>query len=125
MERARPASYLHTGLDRYEVFDFHEDRLGKLKAFFERKDLPFSFHVPFLRPSYFPYVGVTTFFLHDDPGKRALSFKLINSTMHYANGQGSQNVKEMIRKQKLCIKNCLLNILRNICSYGYRFVYVR
>jgi hypothetical protein len=74
MERARPASYLHTGLDRYEVFDFQEDGLGKLKSFIKSKELPFSFHVPFFRPSYFPYTGVTTFFLNDDPDKRALSF---------------------------------------------------
>ncbi|MGR3294475.1 MAG: TIM barrel protein, partial [Candidatus Scalindua sp.] len=86
MERARPAGYLHTGLNRYEIFDFHEDGLGKLKSFIKRKKLPFSFHVPFFRPSYFPHIGVTTFFLNDDPNKRALSFKLINSTMHYAKG---------------------------------------
>ncbi len=86
MERARPAGLLHTGLDRYEVFDFQEDGLGKLKSFIKKKKQPFSFHVPFFRPSYFPYVGVTTFFLNDDPRKRALSFKLINSTMHYAKG---------------------------------------
>jgi len=85
MERARPAGYLHTGLDRYEVFDFQEDGLGELESFIKSKKLPFSFHVPFFRPSYFPYTGVTTFFLNDDPEKRALSFKLIDSTMHYAN----------------------------------------
>ncbi len=86
MERAKPAGYVHTGLDRYEVFDFPEDRLSKLRTFFKKKDLPFSFHVPFFRPSYFPYIGVSTFFLNDDPKSRALSFKLINSTMHYAKG---------------------------------------
>ncbi len=86
MESAIPASYLHTGLDRYEVFDFQEDRLGKLMTFFEKKDLPFSFHVPFFRPSYFPFIGVTTFSLNDDPNRRALSFKLLNSTMHYGKG---------------------------------------
>jgi endonuclease IV len=86
MERARPAGLLHTGLDRYEVFDFQGDELGKLKLFIREKKLPFSFHVPFFRPSYFPYAGVTTFFLNDDPRKRALSFKLINSTMYYAKG---------------------------------------
>jgi sugar phosphate isomerase/epimerase len=86
MERARPAGYLHTGLDRYEVFDFQEDELGKLKSFIDNKKWPFSFHVPFYRPSYFPYIGVTTFFLNDDPNKRDISLKLINSTMHYAKG---------------------------------------
>lgn len=86
MERAKPAGYLHTGLNRYEVFDFQENRLGKLKTFFDEKKLPFSFHVPFFRPSYFPYIGVTTFFLNEDPDRRSLSFKLINSTMHYAKG---------------------------------------
>ncbi len=86
MERARPAGLLHTGLDRYEVFDFQEDGLGKLKTFIKKKKKPFSFHVPFFRPSYFPYAGVTTFFLNDDPWKRALSFKLINSTMLCAKG---------------------------------------
>lgn len=86
MERAKPAGFLHTGLDRYEVFDFQEDGLRKLKSFIKRKNLPYSFHVPFFRPSYFPYTGVTTFFLNDDPNKRALSFKLINGTMRYAKG---------------------------------------
>jgi sugar phosphate isomerase/epimerase len=86
MERVRPAGLLHTGLNRYEVFDFQEDGLGKLRAFIKEKKLPFSFHVPFFRPSYFPYAGITTFFLNDDPRKRALSFKLINSTMYYAKG---------------------------------------
>ncbi len=84
MERVRPAGYLHTGLDRYEVFDFQEDGLKKLRSFIKSKKLPLSFHVPFFRPLYFPYSGVTTFFLNDDPDKRALSFKLINNTMRYA-----------------------------------------
>ncbi|MFQ5964913.1 MAG: sugar phosphate isomerase/epimerase family protein [Candidatus Scalinduaceae bacterium] len=92
MERARPISLLHTGIDRYEVFDYQEDKLGKLKAFINKKKLPFSFHVPFFRPSYFPYRGVTTFFLNDDPKKRALSFKLINSTLHYARGWNADYV---------------------------------
>ena len=86
MERARPASLLHTGLDRYEVFDFQGDELGKLKTFINKKNHPISFHVPFFRPVYFPYLGVTTFFLNDNPQKRDLSFKLIGSTMHYAKG---------------------------------------
>jgi hypothetical protein len=54
MERARPAGYLHTGLDRYEVFDFQEDGLGELKSFIKSKKLPFSFHVPFSDPHIFP-----------------------------------------------------------------------
>lgn len=84
MERSKAASLLHTGLDRFEVFDFGEDKLERLKAFIKKKKRPFSFHVPFLRPPYFPYVGVTSFFLNDDPIKRVLSFQLINSTLHYS-----------------------------------------
>lgn len=84
MERAISAGYLHTGLDRYEVFDFQEDELGRLKSFVDKKELPFSFHAPLYRPSYFPYAGVTTFFLNDDSDKRDLSLKLLNSTMYHA-----------------------------------------
>lgn len=86
MERARPSCLLHTGLDRYEVFDFQVDKLEKLRTFLQSRKLPFSFHVPFLRPLYFPYIGVTTFFLNDNLKKRDLSYNLINSTMHYAKG---------------------------------------
>jgi len=86
MERTSAANLLHTGLDRYEVFDFEESKLEKLREFINNKGLPFSFHVPFFRPSYFPYAGVTTFFLNDDPKKRELSFRLMNSTMHNAKG---------------------------------------
>lgn len=84
MERAKAAGLLHTGLDRYEVFDFQEDKLQKLREFINKKKLPYSFHVPFFRPLYFPYVGVSTFFFNENPKKRELSFQLINSTMHYA-----------------------------------------
>ena len=84
MERAKAAGLLHNGLDRYEVFDFQEDKLEELRTFVNKKELPYSFHVPFVRPSYFPYVGVSTFFFNEDPKKRGLSFQLINSTMHYA-----------------------------------------
>ncbi|MCP5007860.1 MAG: sugar phosphate isomerase/epimerase [Planctomycetes bacterium] len=86
MERVKAAGLLHTGLDRYEVFDFQADRLEKLKAFLAARKLPFSFHVPFFRPSYFPHTGVSTFFLNDSRYRRELSFQLMKSTLHYAKG---------------------------------------
>ncbi len=86
MERVKAAGLLHTGLDRYEVFDFQGEKLGKLKTFLKAKKRPFSFHVPFFRPSYFPHAGVSTFFLNDSQKKRELSFQLLNSTLHYAKG---------------------------------------
>ena len=84
MERTKPADLLHTGIGRYEIFDFSGDRLGQLKTFLKTKKQPYSFHVPFFRPSYFPHSGVSTFFLNESPRKRELSFRLINSTLHYA-----------------------------------------
>lgn len=92
MERVKAAGLLHTGLDRYEVFDFQGERLGKLKEFLKAKRRPFSFHVPFFRPSYFPHPGVSTFFLNGNPKRRELSFQLINSTLHYAKGWGADFV---------------------------------
>ncbi|GJQ59960.1 MAG: hypothetical protein D8M57_14210 [Candidatus Scalindua sp. AMX11] len=86
MERVKAASLLHTGLDRYEVFDFQGDRLGELNTFLKTKRRPFSFHVPFFRPSYFPHTGVSTFFLNDAKKMRELSFRIMNSTLYFAKG---------------------------------------
>src|SRR3989338_1603231 len=94
--REKEACLVHRGLDRVEFFDFTEEKLADLKstlACFKREGRKrFSFHSPIVRSEYFPYPGVTCFFLCEEPSKQELSFRLLDHTMVHANHWGAEYV---------------------------------
>lgn len=90
VERVKEARAIHHGQGRLEVFDYPRQDLGELKAFLNKEKLPFSFHAPLVRPHYFPYSGVTCFFINDDDNKRALSFKLTEQSARDAREWGAE-----------------------------------
>lgn len=87
-ERVKEASLIHRGLGRVEFFDLTDEEMEA----FERTLAPLaaegrskvSFHAPVHRPTWFPHVGVTCFFLSEDEDKRELSFRLLGHTIDLA-----------------------------------------
>ncbi|MFQ5862380.1 MAG: sugar phosphate isomerase/epimerase family protein [Candidatus Brocadiales bacterium] len=90
IERVQEAGAIHHGQGRYEVFDHPQEGLDRLKTFLDEQKLPFSFHAPLFRPHYFPYSGVTSFFINDDDEKRRLSFELIEQSAWEAREWGAE-----------------------------------
>lgn len=84
VERVKEAEAIHHGQGRYEIFDYSREALTALKKFLNEQKLPFSFHAPLIRPHYFPYSGVTSFFINDDEEKRKLSFELMKRSVEDA-----------------------------------------
>ncbi len=82
------ASYLHRGLRHVEFFDYPPNDMVELKSTYEEMAAKghkgLSFHAPMPRPVFFPYSGVTCFFLNDKPEHRELSFQLIENTLQHA-----------------------------------------
>jgi sugar phosphate isomerase/epimerase len=96
VERTREASILHKGLGRVEAFDFAREGLGQLKdliaSSFKGGIKGFSFHAPVPRPEYFPFPGVTSFLLNEDPANRQLSLHLLEDTLKQAREWGAEYV---------------------------------
>ncbi|MFQ5957719.1 MAG: hypothetical protein ACE5KK_08100 [Candidatus Brocadiales bacterium] len=90
IERVKAAGAIHHGQGRYEIFDHPVEGLDKLKTFLNKQKLPFSFHAPLVRPHYFPYSGVTSFFINDDDEKRKLSFELMRQSAMDAQEWGAE-----------------------------------
>jgi sugar phosphate isomerase/epimerase len=94
--REKAASYIHRGLGRVEFFDFTRAQLEDfrviLDALAQEDRKQFSFHSPITRPEYFPYSGVTCFFLNEDPANRELSFRLLGHTLEHAKQWGAEYV---------------------------------
>ncbi|RKZ49432.1 MAG: hypothetical protein DRQ58_02015 [Gammaproteobacteria bacterium] len=90
------ASYLHRGLGHVEFFDYAQNDMTELKKTHEElvvngyKGL--SFHAPMPRPLFFPFSGVTCFFLNEKPELRDLSFQLIEDTLQHAQNWGADYV---------------------------------
>ncbi len=88
IERTKEASILHKGLGRVEAFDYARERLGQLKGVLNNLSKEgtssFSFHAPVPRPEYFPFPGVTSFLLNENPANRQLSFRLMEDTLKQA-----------------------------------------
>ncbi|MEK7822009.1 MAG: TIM barrel protein [Planctomycetota bacterium] len=96
VERIREASILHKGLGRVEAFDFAREGLGQLRGVLDglcaEGTESFSFHAPVPRPEYFPFSGVTSFLLNEDPANRQLSFRLLEDTLKQAGEWGAEYV---------------------------------
>ncbi|MEE9201256.1 MAG: TIM barrel protein [Candidatus Brocadiales bacterium] len=92
IERVRAARAIHRGQGRHEIFDFPQEDLGGLKKFLDEQNLPFSFHAPLVRPDYFPYSGVTSFFINDDDEKRKLSLELMRQSAEDARDWGAEYI---------------------------------
>ncbi len=96
IERAKEASVLHRGLGCVEAFDYATEGLGQLKDIINNicKDgtRSFSFHAPVPRPEYFPFPGVTSFLLNEDPARRELSLRLFEDTLKQAKEWGAEYV---------------------------------
>ncbi|MGR3295582.1 MAG: sugar phosphate isomerase/epimerase family protein [Candidatus Bathyanammoxibius sp.] len=90
IERVKEAGAIHQGQGRHEVFDFPKDGLDGLREFLDQQNLPFSLHAPLVRPDYFPYSGVTCFFINDDEEKRKLSFELMGQSARDAQEWGAE-----------------------------------
>ncbi|HHT9134221.1 MAG TPA: sugar phosphate isomerase/epimerase family protein [Candidatus Avalokitesvara rifleensis] len=90
VERVKEAEAIHHGQGRCEVFDYPREGLAGLKKFLNEQKLPFSFHAPLIRPHYFPYSGVTSFFINDDEEKRKLSFELMKQSAKDARDWGAE-----------------------------------
>ncbi|MCQ4575450.1 MAG: TIM barrel protein [Candidatus Brocadiales bacterium] len=88
--RVREAMAIHHGQGRHEVFDYPTGRLGELREFLDKQQKPFSLHAPLTRPDYFPYSGVTCFFINDDDEKRKLSFELMRHSAEDARDWGAE-----------------------------------
>ncbi|MBF0094461.1 MAG: sugar phosphate isomerase/epimerase [Alphaproteobacteria bacterium] len=86
--RVPPESLLPRGIGRAEFFDLGEDELADPVPLFEAMAAEerhrYSFHAPIARPSWFPFSGVTCFFLCEDPERRELSFRLLGHTLDHA-----------------------------------------
>ncbi len=94
INREKEASLIHRGLGRVEFFDFTAQQMGDLQGALDSMAAEgrgrFSFHNPIHRPAYFPYSGVTCFFLNEDREKRELSFRLLERSMELAKEWGAQ-----------------------------------
>lgn len=94
--REPEASLLHRGLGRAEFFDLATEGLeslaGTLASLADEGRPRFSFHAPIIRPDYFPFTGETCFFLNEDPGRRALSLRLLTDTLVEARRWGAEYV---------------------------------
>ncbi len=88
MEIESAENLIHRGLGRAEFFDFSEERLRNLqdtiRAMADEGRQHFSFHSPIVRPAWFPWSGVTCFFLSENPDERELSFRLLDLTLKHA-----------------------------------------
>ncbi len=89
-------SLIHRGLGRVEFFDLAPERLADLGSLLEEMKAEgrekFSFHAPIARPDWFPYSGVTCFFLCEDEVKREISFRLLGETLSAAKRWGAEYV---------------------------------
>ena len=96
VERTKAASILHKGLGRVEAFDFAREGLGQLRSILNNLHTEgtgsFSFHAPVPRPEYFPFSGVTSFLLNEDPANRQLSLRLLEDTLKQAREWGAEYV---------------------------------
>ena len=90
------ASYLHRGLKHVEFFDYPLNDMAELKKTYEEMAVKghkgLSFHAPMPRPVYFPFSGVTCFFLNEEPERRDLSLQLIEDTLQHARDWGADYV---------------------------------
>jgi endonuclease IV len=90
------ASYLHRGLGHVEFFDYPLNDMAELKKSYEEMAVNghkgLSFHAPMPRPVFFPFSGVTCFFLNEEPERRDLSFQVIEDTLQYARDWGADYV---------------------------------
>jgi len=90
------ACLMHRGLGHVEFFDFSPKAMDALRASYAGlkghgyKGL--SFHAPMPRPAFFPFAGVTCFFLNEDPDRRALSFRLLEETLRYAQAWNADHI---------------------------------
>jgi len=82
------ASLLHRGLGHVEFFDYPRKAMDTLKRkYAELKKNGYkglSFHAPMPRPAFFPFAGVSCFFLNENPDNRTLSFRLVEETLQHA-----------------------------------------
>lgn len=89
-------SLIHRGVGRVEFFDLGEEELADLTplldAMADEGRPRFSFHAPVARSAWFPYSGVTCFFLSEDPARRELSFRLLGHTLEQARRWGAEYV---------------------------------
>lgn len=94
--RKPPEGLIHRGLGRVELFDLPPEKLAGLAdlrgALAAEGRTGLSFHCPVVRPEWFPWSGVTCFFLNDDPAKRELSFRLLADTLEHAARHGAEYV---------------------------------
>lgn len=94
--RVKEASFVHRGVGRVEFFDFTGPEFSGLQSTLDALAREgrerFSFHAPIVRPDYFPYSGVTCFFLSDSPADRELSFRLLDRTLECASEWGAEYV---------------------------------
>ncbi len=79
---------MHRGLGHVEFFDYPLDDMAELDKAHKKMTVNgykgLSFHVPMPRPVFFPYAGVSCFFLNEEPEHQELSFKLIENTLQHA-----------------------------------------
>ncbi len=82
------AKYMHRGLAHVEFFDYPLDDMVELRNTYKEMAVNgykgLSFHAPMPRPAFFPFAGVTCFFLNEEPESRELSFQLVEDTLQHA-----------------------------------------
>ncbi len=87
-DRKNEENLIHRGLGRVEFFDFSEERMDcfqdTLDAMAGEGRQRFSFHSPIVRPLWFPWSGVSCFFLSENANERELSFNLLGQTLELA-----------------------------------------
>jgi sugar phosphate isomerase/epimerase len=94
VQRALAENLVHRGVGGAELFDFTPERFKDLPSL--RQELAqegrsrLSFHVPVVRPDWFPWSGITCFFLCEDAERRALSFRLLDHTLELAARHGAE-----------------------------------
>ncbi len=90
------AGFLHRGLGHVEFFDYPLCDMDELKIIYEKMRhegrTGLSFHAPMPRPDFFPFSGITCFFLNEEPARRDLSFRLIEDTLQHAQDWGADYV---------------------------------
>lgn len=88
------ARLIHRGLGRTEFFDLSPEQFAGLDAILDglraEGRTRFSFHVPVVRPDYFPHDGIQCFFLSDDENRREDSFRLLADTLELARVRGAE-----------------------------------
>jgi sugar phosphate isomerase/epimerase len=89
-------SLVHRGLGRVELFDFAAADMAGLPHLLVRLAEEgrgrLSLHAPIVRPEWFPFAGVATFFLCEDADRRELSFRLLEGTLAEARRLGAEHV---------------------------------